>query len=84
MSVEVPSLSEPLTADMAREPVPGVVRLVNRLVGLQDPLSFESLIAGFTFESLLKFMNEFNVVINVILGEILGTDLALSELPDFE
>ena len=84
MSVEIASLGEPLTADMAGELVAGVVRLVDQLVGLQDPLSFESLVAGLTLESFLQFMNDFDVIRDVILGEILGTDLALSDPAEFE
>ena len=84
MSVEIASLGEPLTADVAGELVAGVVRLVDQLVGLQDPLSFESLVAGLTLESFLQFMNDFDVIRDVILGEILGTDLALSDPAEFE
>ena len=84
MSVEIASLGEPLTADVAGELVAGVVRLVDQLVGLQDPLSFESLVAGLKLESFLQFMNDFDVIRDVILGEILGTDLALSDPAEFE
>ena len=84
MSVEIASLGEPLTADVAGELVAGVVGLVDQLVGLQDPLSFESLVAGLKLESFLQFMNDFDVIRDVILGEILGTDLALSDPAEFE
>ena len=84
MSVEIASLGEPLTADVAGELVAGVVRLVDQLVGLQDPLSFESFVTGFTLESFLQFVNYFDVIRDVILGEILGTDLALSDPAEFE
>lgn len=84
MSVEIASLGEPLTADVAGEFVAGVVGLVDQLVGLQDPLSFESPVASLTLESFLQFMNDFDVIRDVILGEILGTDLALSDPAEFE
>ena len=82
--VQVPSLGKSLPTDVTGEPVLGIVWLMDQFVSPQNSLSFKSFLTSFAFECFLQLMNQTDVMSEVVLGEVLGADLTLSNLAELE
>ena len=84
VSVEVPSLGKSLTTDVTGKAVPGIVRLMDQLVGPQDSLSFEPFLTSFALECFLQLVDKTDVAREIIFREILGAHLTLSDRTKLE